>query len=106
MQSITIQIADNGVIKFVEDDNVNAGGETYGSTIVYDFECDLNSQNKISFLHDIAEDCGLEFGSTSEKNQIKIIKDWGEHYKPTEDEVVERISKLNSEIHTLQSLLK
>ena len=75
MQVITVQLADNGVIKSVEEDNANAAGEGYSSVVVYDFESDNASENKIKFLYEISEDCGLEFGSTKDSDQIKIIKD-------------------------------
>lgn len=105
MQSISVQLADNGVIKYVEDDNANSAGEGYSSTIVYDFESNDASENKIKFLLDISEDCGLEFGSTKDPNQIKIIKDWGEHYQPSKAEIEDRISELSAQITKLQSLL-
>lgn len=105
MQTITVQLANNGVIKHVEDDNANSAGEGYSSTIVYDFYSTDASENKIKFLLDIAEDSGLEFGSTKDSNQIKIIKDWGEHYQPNKAEIEARISELNSQISKLQSLL-
>lgn len=105
MQSITVQLADNGVIKYVEDDNANSAGEGYSSTIVYDFESKDASDNKIKFLLDISEDCGLEFGSTKDPDQIKIIKDWGEHYQPTKAEIEAKISELSSQIQKLQSLM-
>ena len=41
MQVITVQLADNGVIKSVEEDNANAAGEGYSSVVVYDFESDI-----------------------------------------------------------------
>ncbi len=105
MQSISVQLADNGVIKYVEDDNANSAGEGYSSTIVYDFESKDASDNKIKFLLDISEDCGLEFGSTKDPDQIKIIKDWGEHYQPTKAEIEAKISELSSQIQKLQSLM-
>jgi hypothetical protein len=105
MQSISVQLADNGVIKYVEDDNANSAGEGYSSTIVYDFESKDASDNKIKFLLDISEDCGLEFGSTKDPDQIKIIKDWGEHYQPNKAEIEAKISELSSQIQKLQSLM-
>ena len=37
---ITIQIepADNGVVKFLIDDNVNGGGEAFTLRVVYEFD--------------------------------------------------------------------
>jgi hypothetical protein len=106
MQVITVQLADNGVIKSVEEDNANAAGEGYSSVVVYDFESDNASENKIKFLYEISEDCGLEFGSTKDSDQIKIIKDWGDHYQPTLAEIEAKISSFQKRIKTLESLLK
>ena len=52
---ITIQIepADNGVVKFLIDDNVNGGGEEYTSRYVYEFEGVLGRTNQIKFLKDL-----------------------------------------------------
>ena len=105
MQTITIELADNGVIKVLEDDNANAAGEGYSSVTVYDFESRDASENKIKFLLEVSEDCGLEFGSTKDPDQIKIIKDWGEHYQPTKDDIKQRIKDLSKQISSLESLL-
>ena len=37
MISIQIEPADNGVLKFLLDDNVNGGGEEYTTRTVYEF---------------------------------------------------------------------
>ena len=52
---ITIQIepADNGVVKFLIDDNVNGGGEEYTSRVVYDFDGYLGRQQQVKFLNDL-----------------------------------------------------
>ena len=105
MQTITIELADNGVIKYVLEDNANAAGESYSSVIVYDFESENSSENKIKFLLEVSEDCGLEFGSTKDPNQIKIIADWGEHYKPSKAEIEEKLAELNKQVSDLQTLL-
>ena len=51
MQEITLKIADNGVIKTVTDDNINAAGEKYESVIVYDF--DKGIDDRLNFIKDI-----------------------------------------------------
>jgi hypothetical protein len=105
MQTITIELADNGVIKYVLEDNANAAGESYSSVIVYDFESENSSENKIKFLLEVSEDCGLEFGSTKDPDQIKITADWGDHYQPTKAEIEDRISSFKKRITMLESLL-
>ena len=47
MQEIKLQLADNGVIRSVVDDNINGAGETYESTTVYEFD---SISNKIKFI--------------------------------------------------------
>ena len=62
---ITIQIepADNGVVKFLIDDNVNGGGEEFTSRVVYEFDNTLGRANQVKFLKDIVIDLGLNTGS-------------------------------------------
>lgn len=98
MQKITLQIADNGVIKTIYDDNINGAGEEFESTIVYEFE---TIENKIKFIKDLSVDIGLEFGNSRSQNQIRVHSGWGDHYAPTPDETEKRIKELKSEISRL-----
>lgn len=100
MQQVKLQLADNGIIKTVIDDNINGGGETYESTTVYEF--DTNS-NKIRFIEELCVDIGLEFGNSKSKTQIQIQSDWGEHYKPSAKELEFKIKNLELKIKELQS---
>lgn len=106
MHSITLELADNGLIKLVQDDNINAAGESYQSVTVYDFEGVDALNTKIKFLMDIAMDAGLELGSPRDKSQIKISHDWGEAYTPTNEEISGRIEALKAEISYLEKRLK
>ena len=38
MMYLTLEPVDNGVVKIIEDDNINAAGEKYESKIVYDLD--------------------------------------------------------------------
>lgn len=100
MQQIKIQLADNGVIKTVIDDNINGGGESYESTTVYEF--DTNS-NKIKFIEELCVDLGLEFGNSKSKSQIQVTDDWGEHYAPTKKEADFKIKNLELRIKDIQA---
>lgn len=106
MQSITIELADNGVIKIVEDDNINAAGEVYSSVNVYDFEGENHIESKVKFINDIIMDSGLELGNSKDKNQIKISVGWGENYTPSKSEIEEKIAALKTEIKYFEDLLK
>lgn len=98
MQTVKITLADNGVIKTVLDDNINAGGESYESTVVYDFGDQIS---KIKFIEDLCIDIGLSFGNSKSKNQIKIIETWGVDYIPTNKDKTEKIEALKSDLKRL-----
>jgi len=102
MQTVKITLADNGVIKTVCDDNINAAGEKFESTIVYEFD---TISDKIKFIEDICLDIGLSFGNSKSRDQIKISTDWGLHYKPNPKEALEKISELQVKLEELKSAL-
>jgi len=98
MQTVKITLADNGVIKTVVDDNINAGGESYESTVVYDF---ADQPSKIRFIQDLCIDIGLSFGNSKSKNQIKIIETWGADYIPNDKDKTEKIEALKTDLKKL-----
>ena len=97
MQTITLKIADNGVIKEIVDDNINSGGDTYEAVKVYEWSD--GSDNKMKFMRDICLDVGMDFGNSRNVSQIKIIEDWGIHYEPSDGETESRIKELEEEIN-------
>ena len=101
MQTITLRVADNGIIKEIKDDNINAGGEAYESIHLYEFK-DVDS--KIKFIHDICIDIGLDFGNSRQRNQIQIKGGWGKHYTPTNTEIDKTILELQNKIKELKEL--
>lgn len=103
MQEINLKMADNGVIKTVTDDNINAAGEKYESIIVYDFEKGI--QDKVNFINDICIDVGLDFGNSKQSDQIQVKSDWGNNYKPTTLEIKHRIQTLKSELADLEKMV-
>lgn len=102
MQAIKITLADNGVIKTVVDDNINAAGETFESTNVYEFD---TVKDKIKFIEELCMDIGLSFGNSKSKNQIQVSSGWGQHYKPNPKEALEKISNLQQQLDKLKSVL-
>jgi hypothetical protein len=104
MQKITLKIADNGVIKEILDDNINAGGDSYESVTVYDWS--NGPEHKRRFMRDICLDVGMDFGNSRKSNQIKISESWGIHYEPSKKEIESRIKELALEIKSLKDKLK
>lgn len=106
MQRITLDIADNGIIKTVSDDNINAAGEKFESKVVYDLENGDTISTKMNLLYELSEDMGIELGNSKQPDQIKIICDWGENYQPeTSEEIIARIEEIQTEIDSLKELL-
>ena len=99
---ITIQIepADNGVVKFLIDDNVNGGGEASTSRVVY------GRQQQAKFLNDLILDLGLSTGSDIDRDKLEIKINWGGKYTPTENEIKSRVTALQKEIKRLTRMIE
>ena len=104
MQTIILKIAENGVIREIQDDNINAGGDTYESVRIYEWSG--GPVNKIEFIRDICLDVGMDFGNSRQRNQIKITEDWGINYEPTDEEMHSRIKDIECEVKELRNRLK
>lgn len=72
MVTVLIDIADNGVVKILQDDNYNGGGEMYSNKIVYAFDEDPDYENRIKFLKDLCLDIGLSTGNKDAQKRLNI----------------------------------
>lgn len=100
MVKISLEIADNGVVKTIVDDNFNGAGSQHETKTVYDFEKN-NYKRKIQFFYEIANDLGIETGNKFDKENIIMKLDWGKSYTPTKNEILKKIKTLELEIETL-----
>ena len=94
MVTIVLDIADNGVVKVLEDDNINGAGESFISKTLYDFDDDENFTNRIKFLKELCLDIGLQLGNDIDKRKLNLIVGQGSSYKPTKTEIKQKISAL------------
>ena len=106
MVKVLLEIASNGVIKTVLDDNINGAGDKYERKTVYDFEKDSNYENRIQFIYELCEELGIETGNKYDKLNLTMKTDWGKSYMPTEDEVDNKINMVSAELKYLKSLKK
>lgn len=106
MLKVTLDFADNGVIKTIEDSNINGAGNHFEKKVVYDFSKDDKYKNKIKFYNELSDDLGIELGNNYDKNVLQFIVDWGSKYEPTEKEVKSKIKQLELEIEALTLYLK
>lgn len=103
MVTISIEPADNGVVKFLIDDNVNGGGEEFTSRVVYEFDNTLGRANQVKFLKDLILDLGLSTGSELDRDKIVIKTEWGKQYNPNQAEIKVRLAELEKEVRVLQA---
>tara|TARA_B100000900_G_scaffold409703_1_gene426113 strand:+ start:546 stop:869 length:324 start_codon:yes stop_codon:yes gene_type:complete len=106
MITISLEPADNGLIKFLIDDNVNGGGEEYTSRVVYEFEGITGRANQIKFLKDLVLDLGLSVGNDMDRDMVSIKTEWGKQYVPNSNEIKSKVGELEREIKRLRSLEK
>ena len=72
MVTVLIDIADNGVVKILQDDNYNGGGEINSNKIIYTFDGDPEYENRIKFLKDLCLDIGLSTGNINDQKRLNI----------------------------------
>lgn len=108
MIKIILEPADNGVIKRVEDDNINGAGEAAIYSVVYELEGDVdNGFEKTSmFLYDLIEDLGIEKGNKFNNKVLSISTHWGSKYQPKINEIQGKIRDLESELAVLKLMAK
>jgi len=105
MVVVSVEPADNGVIKYIIDDNINAGGGEHMSRVVYDLENDQDKSALIKFIQDLILDLGIDSGTEADEHMLSVKSDWGDKYKPTIKETKERIKLLEGEIKRLSEYL-
>lgn len=106
MIKIILDVASNGVIKTIMDDNINGAGERYERKYVYNFEDDKDFSKRIQFLFELCDEAGVETGNKFERNTLVMKNEWGKSYMPTEEELDAKIKTITSELKYLKSLKK
>lgn len=107
MVSITIEPADNGVIKLTFDDSINGGGEEHLSRTVYDFDRDEENKDSIvDFLSELVLDLGIATGNDLDKYKVSINKEIGDPSLHDAESIKKTVKDLKSRIKDLESKIK
>jgi len=72
MVTIILDIAENGVVKTLEDNNINGNGELYVQKLLYSFENDKDFSNRVKFIKDLCLEIGLELGNSEDAKRLNI----------------------------------
>ena len=92
MVTVVLDIADNGVVKVLEDDKINGGGETFISKILYNFDEDPEYKHRIKFLKELCLDIGLQTGNDITKRKLNFTVSKGAEAPPTAAQLRVKIS--------------
>ena len=106
MITIKLELASNGVIKIVTDDNANGAGSRHEIKSVYETDNDTEFQNTIRFLYDLMDDLGMDSGNKFDKSVLDITACWGEKYNPALDELNQVVKDTSDQLKSLKKWQK
>lgn len=108
MYKITLEVASNGVIKTVSDDNSNGNGELFEQQTVYQLEGDEmhDFERTREFLFELSEDLGIDLGSKHTRRRVVIGTEYGENYNETEEELKVLLREHQYEVKWIRETLK
>jgi len=106
MITIKLEIASNGIIKTVSDDNYNGAGSDKESRTVYETDDDPLFSNTSKFLYEVCDDLGVNLGNKFDQTVLNFEVMWGGRYNPNLDELNHVIKSLSNELKDLKSLQK
>jgi hypothetical protein len=106
MLTVTVEPADNGVVKITYDDSVNGAGEEHISRVVYDFDKDSDQENLLRFLNDLTLDLGIDVGSSLDPYIVEVHRSIGNPKIVPVDKLKEKIKELKQELKRLEAAVK
>jgi len=104
MITIKLEIASNGIIKKILDNNYNGAGSEYGNTTVYETDDDPLYENTAKFIYNLCDDLGVNLGNKFDKNVLNFDVSWGSHYNPEVEELNSVIKEMTAELKVLKQL--
>ena len=106
MITIKLEIASNGIIKTVSDDNYNGAGSDKEAITVYETDDDPIFSNTSKFLYEVCDDLGVNLGNKFDQTVLNFEVTWGDRYNPNLEELNHVIKSLSYELKELKSIQK
>jgi len=108
MITIKLEIATNGIIKTIVDDNYNGADELSEFKTVYETDGDSSKgfHHTIKFLSDLTDELGVDLGNKYSSEVLTFDTEWGSHYEPNEKDLKEKIKSLSEELKFHKEWLK
>ena len=102
MITIKLEIASNGIIKTVTDNNYNGAGSKHENRTVYVTESDIEFNETIRFLYETCDDLGINLGNKYDENVLNFELGWGHKYNPSLDQVKSLIKDTQKNLKELK----
>tara|TARA_S200002703_G_scaffold25952_1_gene22272 strand:+ start:1635 stop:2024 length:390 start_codon:yes stop_codon:yes gene_type:complete len=102
MITIKLEIASNGVIKTVTDNNYNGAGSKHESKTVYATDDDPGFHERIKFIFELTEDLGINLGNKYDEETLDFEVAWGSHYEPSLDQLKKLVKQTTHELKELR----
>ena len=108
MITIKLEIATNGIIKTIIDDNYNGADELNEWKTVYETDGDSSKgfENTIAFLSDLSGDLGIDLGNKYSSEVLSFSVNWGSHFEAEERHLKDKIKELSEELKIHKEWLK
>lgn len=108
MYKIILEIASNGVIKTITDDNSNGAGEALETKIVHNLNDDAATDFEETnlFMYELCEDLGIDLGSKNSRRRLSFTTRYGENYELTDEELKAEIKLLSLDLKWMREDLK
>ena len=106
MITIKLEIASNGIIKTVSDDNYNGAGSGKEAITVYETDDDSEFENTSKFLYEVCDDLGVNLGNKFDQAVLNFEVTWGDRYIPNLEELNHTIKSLSYDLKDLKALQK
>lgn len=108
MITIKLEIATNGIIKTIIDDNYNGADELNEWKTVYETDGDSSKgfENTIAFLSDLSDDLGIDLGNKYSSEVLSFGVNWGSHFEAEERHLKDKIKELSEELKIHKEWLK
>ncbi len=103
MITIKLEIASNGVIKTVADNNYNGAGSNHESKTVYSTDVDPGFEQRIKFIYEICDDLGINLGNKYDEETLDFEVNWGHKYEPNLDQLKKLIKQTTDELKDLKA---
>jgi hypothetical protein len=104
MITIKLEIASNGVIKTVTDNNYNGAGSKHENRTVYVTDNDKSTgfSETIRFLYDICDDLGINLGNKFDESVLNFELGWGHKYEPSLEQVKGLVKETSKNLKELK----